>query len=71
MKTNFMFDIAFTVKGPWELPENVPAIQLIAGLQKRIADLTLDYANKSEDITEEFGYCDSYKVDESSESKTV
>jgi len=69
MKTNFMFDIAFTVEGPWELPEDVPAIQLIAGLQKRIADLILDYANKSEDITEEFGYCDSYKVDEPPEAK--
>jgi hypothetical protein len=71
MKNNFMFDVAFTVEGPWELPEDVPAIQLITGLQKRIADLTLSYANKSEDITEAFGYCDSYKVDESPETKLV
>jgi len=58
-----MFDVAFTVEGPWELPEEIPTIQLIAGLQERIADLTLSYANKSEDITEAFEYCDSYKVD--------
>ena len=59
-----MFDVAFTVEGPWELPENVPAIVLLGGLQQRITNLMLAHIAKEESITEAFGFCDSCEVTE-------
>lgn len=64
MKNNFMFDVAFEVEGPWEQPEDVPASYLLLGLQTRLALLHHSYVNRTEDITEAFGFCDQYEVTE-------
>lgn len=68
MKTNFMFDVAFTVEGPWEYPEEVPSFALIFGLQTRLTELMEANLIRSQDVTEAFGFCDSYAVKEFSTS---
>jgi hypothetical protein len=57
---NHMFDVAFTVEGPWENWEDVPLQFKIGALQKR-----LDYLrNNPEDAAEAFGYSDSYELED-------
>lgn len=60
---NFMFDVAFTLEGPWEEPDDVPVSAQLAGLARRLADLIEYHANKSEDVSEAFGFCDSYDIE--------
>lgn len=64
-KYNLMFDVAFTIEGPWEDPSLVPPNQLLVGMAKRLHYLMSCQAEKSEDVTEAFGFCDSYEVDQS------
>lgn len=61
---NYMLDVAFTVEGPWEDMSDIPAEQLLLGMQRRLTDLMGAHTNKTEDITEAFGFCDSYDVEE-------
>lgn len=59
-----MFDVAFSVEGPWELPEQVPLAYLILGLQRRIAELQSSFhSNQMDDVIGAFGFCDSYIVE--------
>jgi hypothetical protein len=62
MKTNFMFDVGFTVEGPWEFPEDVPEAFLLLGMQKRLLSLQEALVKKTECVSEAFGFCDSYKI---------
>ncbi len=65
MKKNFMMDVAFTVEGPWESPEDITAEDLLCGMARRLSDLLLSNANNTEDVTEAFGFCDSHEVEDS------
>lgn len=58
-----MLDVAFIVEGPWEDMEDIPAEHLMIGLQKRMQDLMTAHLLKTEDVTEAFGFCDSYDVE--------
>ena len=59
---NFMIDVAFIVEGPWEKMEDIPPVQLLIGMHERLLNLTKAFVNKTEDVTEAFGFCDSDDV---------
>jgi hypothetical protein len=59
---NFMIDVAFIVEGPWEDIEEIPTLQLLLGMHERLVSLTKAFVNKTEDVTEAFGFCDSSDV---------
>jgi hypothetical protein len=59
---NYMLDVAFTVEGPWDEMEDIPTEQILLGLQRRLTSLLEAHTNKTEDVTEAFGFCDSYEI---------
>lgn len=60
---NHMLDVAFTVEGPWDEMEDIPVEHLLLGMQKRLTDLMESHLLKTEDVTEAFGWCDSYEIE--------
>jgi hypothetical protein len=62
MMKNHMIDVTFTVEGPWDEMEDIPAEHLLLGMQERLSYLMKANLLKTKDITEAFGWCDSYDV---------
>lgn len=63
-----MFDVAFEIEGPWELPEDVPPEFLLLGMLQRLTSLSFNHLTHIEDITEAFGFCDACAVEEPTQS---
>lgn len=57
-----MLDVAFIVEGPWDEIKDIPVEHLLLGMQERLSYLIKAHLLKTEDITEAFGWCDSYDV---------
>jgi hypothetical protein len=67
-KYSHMWDVAFTVENEIEDPTEIPAIELVNALQKRV-----DYLRQAIPFegTEPFGHCDSYEIEDSSDGEKL
>jgi hypothetical protein len=57
MKYNHMLDVAFTIETPIKDWRQIPVMDLIDALQRRV-----DYLKTYEGAEEAFGYSDTYEV---------